>query len=106
MPKYKLIYFDGRGRAELARWLFAYGGIPFVDERIDFNDWPKHKANYPTGQLPVLMIDDQLLTEPIAIARYIAKEVDLLPKDNLEAAFCDALVDNSVQVKNGWVRLG
>lgn len=38
MPSYKLTYFNGRGRAELARLIFAAAGVPFEDERI--SDWP------------------------------------------------------------------
>ena len=29
VPKYQLVYFDRQGRAEISRWMFAYGGIHF-----------------------------------------------------------------------------
>lgn len=42
-PTYKLIYFDARGRAEHIRYIFAYVGIDFVDERIPKESWPELK---------------------------------------------------------------
>jgi len=34
MTKYQLLYFDGKGRAELARWLFAAAGQEYEDIRM------------------------------------------------------------------------
>lgn len=45
MPEYKLIYFNARGRAELTRWIFAYGDIAFTDERFEMSDWPAKKQS-------------------------------------------------------------
>ena len=42
MSNYKLTYFNGRGRAELSRLIFAAAGVEFEDERI--NDWPANKS--------------------------------------------------------------
>lgn len=93
MPEYKLIYFNFQGRAEIIRWIFAYSGIPFTDERIEWEDWPEKKADMPGGKLPILMIDTMPLMESLAIARYVAKEAGLVPENNIEAAYCDAAVD-------------
>lgn len=41
MPEYKLTYFNGRGRAEITRLIFAAAGQKYTDERI--SDWPKGK---------------------------------------------------------------
>ena len=41
MPKYILNYFDGRGRAEISRLIFAVSGITYTDNRIA--DWPAKK---------------------------------------------------------------
>ncbi|CAL4097598.1 unnamed protein product [Meganyctiphanes norvegica] len=92
MPEYKLIYFNMKGRAELARWCFAYGGIPYIDDRIDGN-WAERKKEMPGGQVPVLMVNGKPLSESLAIARYVAKQAGLVPEDDLEAAGCDAIVD-------------
>jgi glutathione S-transferase len=42
MPKYVLHYFDGRGRAELTRLIFAAAGLQYTDNRV--KDWPAKKA--------------------------------------------------------------
>jgi len=98
MPQYKLIYFNLMGRAEMTRWLFAYGGIPYTDERIEKADWPAKKESLPYKKLPLLMIDDKPLPQSIAMARYVAKEVGLYPEDNLHAAYVDAMVDTLMDV--------
>ena len=43
MPKYKLIYFNGRGRAELTRLVFAQAGVEYEDCRITKEEWSKIK---------------------------------------------------------------
>ena len=45
MSQFKLIYFDGRGRAESIRMVFAASGTPFEDVRIQTQDWPKMKTS-------------------------------------------------------------
>ena len=44
-PKYKLIYFDARGRMETTRLAFELSGIPYEDFRIDNEQWPELKAS-------------------------------------------------------------
>ncbi len=36
MSKYTLTYFDGRGVAEMARWLFALADQPYDDVRVPY----------------------------------------------------------------------
>lgn len=44
-PKYKLIYFDSKGRAEVIRYLLSYGNVEFEDVRVSKEDWPKVKES-------------------------------------------------------------
>jgi len=97
-PKYRLVYFNSRGTAELTRYMFAYGKIPYEDVRIEREQWPEHKSKQPFGQLPVLEIDGFKLAESGAISRYVAREVGLAGKDNLEAAKCDMILSAMVDV--------
>ena len=45
MPAYKLIYFDGRGRAEHIRMLFAHAGVEYEDLRIGGQEWKELKPS-------------------------------------------------------------
>jgi glutathione S-transferase len=93
MSTYKLYYFNGRGRAEVSRLIFAAAGQKFEDIRFEQNQWPSHKGETPLGQVPVLEFDGTKLPQSITIARFLAKQFQLAGKDNLEQAKVDAVVD-------------
>ena len=48
MPKYKLMYFNARGRAEQIRMLFALAGQKFEDYRFKEGEWAESKKNAET----------------------------------------------------------
>lgn len=50
------------------------------------------------GQIPVLEVDGKILSQSMAINRYLARQFHLTGKDDWEAAQCDALAD-------GWTDL-
>ncbi|CAF0860514.1 unnamed protein product [Rotaria sp. Silwood1] len=93
MSTYKLYYFNTRGRAEIARLIFAAAGQQYDDIRYERSEWPSHKAEMPLGQIPVLEFNGVKLPQSIAIARFLAKQFHLAGKDNLEEAKVDAVVD-------------
>lgn len=88
-PLLKLTYFAGTGRAELARLLFAFGGVPFADERIQHADMPALKPSLPLGQVPVLDVDGARFSQSFAIARYAARCGGLYPEDPVDALKVD-----------------
>ncbi|CAF0927038.1 unnamed protein product [Rotaria sordida] len=93
MSTYKLIYFNGRGRAEVSRLIFAAAGQKYDDVRYERNEWPAHKSEMPLGQMPVLEVDGTKLPQSLTIARFLAKQFQLAGKDNLEQAKVDAVAD-------------
>lgn len=85
MTTYKFHYFDGRGRGELTRLIFAASGTPYEDIRISYEtEWSHRKNETPLGQLPYLEYNDTILPQSIAIARFVAKENNLAGHGNLE----------------------
>ncbi|XP_076483692.1 glutathione S-transferase-like [Bombus vancouverensis nearcticus] len=96
---YKLIYFNARGRAEHIRYIFAYAGIEYTDERIPEELWPEYKDSMPYKKLPVLEIDGKPVAQSNAVARYLARKYDLMGKDEWDAMICDELVDTLGDLK-------
>ncbi|KAG6613579.1 putative glutathione S-transferase [Phytophthora cinnamomi] len=88
-PSIKLTYFDGKGRAELTRLIFNYGGVAFTDDRIARNDFPALKPTLPLGQVPVLEVNGTTYAQSMAIARYAAKLSGLYPSDPVKALKAD-----------------
>lgn len=100
MVNYKLHYFNGRGRAEISRLILAAAGVNYEDVRIE--DWPNAKADTPIGQVPYLEIDNTKLPQSLSIARYLAREYNLVGKNNLEAAKADAIVDTCIDLMTAF----
>ena len=94
-PQYKLIYFNVRGRGELARLVFAQAGVDFVDERIDIGgeQWRDLKPRTPFGVLPVLETDGHMLGGSQVIARYVAEKYGVAGSNDFENAFLASIVD-------------
>ncbi|XP_037083783.1 glutathione S-transferase-like [Pollicipes pollicipes] len=98
MPALKLIYFDGKGRAEPLRWILAAGNVPFEQETFGFDAWPARKPNTPYGSVPILMVDGQPLCQTLAIARYAGTLGGLVSKDALKNALGDEAADTMAEV--------
>ena len=48
MSNYKLTYFNGRGRAEVIRYVFEVAGVQYEDVRVDINtleEWKPMKSS-------------------------------------------------------------
>jgi glutathione S-transferase len=91
---YKIIYFDGRGRAEVMRFIFAVAGVDYTDQRVDFGaGLAAVKPLAPFGQLPLLEVDGKILCQSNACARYLAKHFKLAGKTDFEQAQADMIVD-------------
>ncbi|CAK4655320.1 hypothetical protein LEN26_014941 [Aphanomyces euteiches] len=97
-----LLYFGLAGRAELARLLFAFGGLELDDMRIAYPEFiaAKTTLDMPFGQLPTLQIGHKTYGQSLAIARYVAKLVGLYPSEPLLALQVDAFADAIVEIYN------
>lgn len=92
-----ITYFALPGRAELSRVLFTMAGVEFEDKMIQFAEWPELKTSgkLPLGDsLPLLEFPDgTMLSESLAMARYIASCTGMYPEDAEIAHRTDAIVD-------------
>ncbi|EDM64598.1 hypothetical protein PE36_09853, partial [Moritella sp. PE36] len=94
MPKYKLTYFDiDGGRAEPLRIAFHTAGINFEDKRISFPEFGEMRSDTRFNSVPVLDIDGAQITQSNAISRYVGKMGGLYPADDLQALYCDEVLD-------------
>jgi len=94
MPSYKLTYFDfDGGRGEPIRIALHAAGIAFEDNRLSFAAFSAIRNNMPFNALPVLEIDGVAVTQSSAICRYVGKLAGLYPADDLQALYCDEVMD-------------
>src|SRR5690606_40706756 len=92
-PALRLSYFDFHGgRGEPIRLALIASGLAFEDHRLAFKEWGEFKPTTPLGQLPVLDIDDERLTQTTAILRYVGRRGGLYPEDLWQAALCDQAI--------------
>ena len=90
MPNYQLTYFDmDGGRANPIRIAFHAASIEFEDVRISFSEFMQARAGYRFNCVPVLRIDDVVVTQSNALCRYVGKLANLYPEDDLQAMYCD-----------------
>lgn len=93
MPSYTLIYFNGRGRAEIARYIFAQAGVEYEDKRVTGEEFGKLKPTLPTGSLPVLQVDGKSLSGSSSIARFLGERFGLGGETDFDNAQLDSIVD-------------
>lgn len=94
MTNYRLTYFDfDGGRGEPIRIAFHAAGIEFEDNRISFEEFQKTRQQFRFTCLPVLEIDGAAITQSNAINRYVGKMANLYPNDDLQALYCDEVMD-------------
>ncbi|XP_071146779.1 glutathione S-transferase 1-like [Mytilus edulis] len=89
---YKLTYFNGKGRAEVARLCLAAAGVKYEDIRVEQSDWPALKPKTPLGFLPVLEVNGKELTQKLVVDRYLAGQFGLFGSNDMEKAKIDEVM--------------
>jgi len=103
--RYRLTYFNAKGRAETIRLVFAAAGLPYEDRRIDSDQWAAMKSHTPWGSLPLLEEDGNVIGQSVTVARYIAKEGGLGGRDHYEQALIDSAVDRITELRERVIKL-
>lgn len=94
MTTYKLTYFDiDGGRAEATRIALHAAGVDFDDNRLSFPEFGAQQFDMRFHAVPVLEIDGAQVTQSNAMNRYIGKMCGLYPSDDLQALYCDEVMD-------------
>mmetsp|Transcript_86315 Transcript_86315/g.239358 ORF Transcript_86315/g.239358 Transcript_86315/m.239358 type:complete len:245 (-) Transcript_86315:86-820(-) len=93
-----LKYFPIAGRAEPIRLALKLGKFDFYDQRINGEEWERHKKQTPYGQMPVLIVGGKQIAQTKAILRFVGKMTKydghlLYPKDPFSAAKVDEVLD-------------
>jgi len=80
--KMKLYYFDFAGKAQMLRYAFEAGKIPYEEIRFSRDEWPKYKSMSPTGKAPFVTIPgvDCPMVESLAILMFICQQAEMVPK--------------------------
>lgn len=101
-PRLELTYFSGPGRAELSRLVLSFGGVDFVDNRLNREQFLELKPSLPLGQVPVLAVDGITYSQSMAITRYAAKMTGLYPSDPLECLRVDMISESLVDIRTAY----
>ncbi|MEE8306497.1 MAG: glutathione S-transferase family protein [Gammaproteobacteria bacterium] len=105
MPSYRLTYFDfDGGRAEPIRIAFHVADIEFEDIRWSFPEFGAKRRSTRFNSVPVLEIDGAAVSQSNALSRYVGKMAGLYPKDDLQALYCDEVLDALEDVSHYIVR--
>lgn len=103
-PRYEIVYFDIRARAEPIRVLLALAGQPFTDTRVTFDDWPNHKPKAPLGQAPWLIERDgdaivRQVPQSQAILRHLARVHGLYGAGEDQHLACDVALETVTDLR-------
>jgi prostaglandin-H2 D-isomerase / glutathione transferase len=95
----RLTYFNGRGRAELARLIFAAAGQPYEDVRVTSLQELKASGKLPFDQVPTLEVDGVVYAQSAAINRYLARRYGLMGSTPEEALHIDMLYEGVIDMR-------
>jgi glutathione S-transferase len=94
MTTHTLTYFDfDGGRGEPIRIAFHAAGVAFEDKRLSFAQFAEQRPGFRFNAVPVLEVDGVAVTQSNAICRYVGKLAGLYPADDLQALYCDEVMD-------------
>jgi len=114
--EYRLIYFNGRGLAEIPRMIFTIAKVDYVDERYSFRrdpdgtvhrpEWEANKDNaqlFPFAKMPVLVTrDGTSIPQSRAIERFLARKFGLFGGNELEGALIDSVLEQLTDLRKAY----
>mmetsp|Transcript_29268 Transcript_29268/g.50061 ORF Transcript_29268/g.50061 Transcript_29268/m.50061 type:complete len:226 (+) Transcript_29268:38-715(+) len=96
MSQAKITYVNGRGRAEVVRYVLSAVGIAFTEDFVEdadqFEDL-RNSGKLILRQLPLLEIDGFVITQTEAMIRYIARNYNFYGSTEEDRIRCDMIYD-------------
>ncbi|XP_075976489.1 glutathione S-transferase-like [Anticarsia gemmatalis] len=90
----ELHHFNVHGLTESIRYILHYTKQKYEDIKHDDVDWPDQDVKESTeiGHVPLYKEGDRSLHHWLAVAKYVARDTDLIPKDPWKQAFLESIV--------------
>eukprot|EP00457_Paulinella_chromatophora_P011363 gb/GEZN01011498.1/.p1 GENE.gb/GEZN01011498.1/~~gb/GEZN01011498.1/.p1 ORF type:complete len:253 (+),score=55.24 gb/GEZN01011498.1/:55-813(+) len=106
-PKIKLMYFGGRGLAEVPRMLLHAAEVEFEDVRLTSEEFATLSkegkiSNKNFGRLPLLSVDDTAIGQSGPISRYLAKKYGWFGSSLEDEAEIDNLCECIKEIMDLW----
>ena len=118
----KLVYFNGRGLAEISRLLFAISGVEYEDFRyplkiVDIKTWEMEREEFhkdkeegklelSMNKLPALHLNNgEVLCQSKSIERYLAKMFGMMGDNDLDAARIDSICECIRDFKDAYQKV-
>ncbi|KAG9493790.1 hypothetical protein GDO78_001589 [Eleutherodactylus coqui] len=96
-----LHYYNGRGRAEIIRWMLAVADIEYEEQfctTLAELDKLLESGDLMFQQIPMLEIDGMKLVQTRAILNYIADKANLYGSNLKERAYIDMYVEGAIDL--------
>ncbi len=88
--RFKLLYFEDRGSADLIKLLFSISKQSYEPVQIKLSEWNVYRTFMPFEQLPVLVLNDTIrIAQTNTICRFLAGKFNLNGSNEIEAVQCD-----------------
>ena len=92
--KFKLIYFEDRGKADLIKLMLHLGKQTYEEIQIKQTEWNYYRSFMPFEQVPVLILNDEhKIAQMNTICRFLANRFQLSGKTEIESITCDMIVE-------------
>merc|ERR1719445_590443 len=89
-----LTYWEGRGRAEIIRYILGCAGIEYKENYLrGRSDFLKMTPHLLFNQIPLLQIDGLDIVQTFAIIRYVAENYGLMPESEKDRVQCNMLIE-------------
>jgi glutathione S-transferase len=97
----KLIYFDFNfWRIDILRLSLGFSNISYDYVRVPREEWINQKDNFPFGQLPVMIVNNNKYAHTHSLAKFCAIQANLYDNDKFKSLIIDQVLDWANEITN------